>query len=218
MKHLKIYENYQTEEEVAKICQQYGIRNWSINQDGLVDVAGDIELSGMKLKKLPIKFGMVTGCFYLSHNYLTTLEDVPYSVGDYFYCDNNNLTTLEGSPQSVGGTFCCSFNKLTTLKGAPYSVYSNFDCSFNKLTNLEGAPDSVSSNFYCNNNHLTTIEGAPYSIGDRFSCYNNPLPLLIKNNMKSIKHIIANQEAYHIYNKDGSINEYRFQLMMDSMD
>jgi hypothetical protein len=44
MKHLKIYENYQKESEVAKICKQYGITNWSINKDGLVDVDDNVNL------------------------------------------------------------------------------------------------------------------------------------------------------------------------------
>ena len=93
MKHLKIYENYQTEEEVAKICQQYDITNWSINQDGLVDVNGDVRLQYKELTKLPLKFGTING---------------------YFDCYGNLLTTLEGSPKSVGGIFDCSNNELTS--------------------------------------------------------------------------------------------------------
>ena len=175
MKYLKIFENYQTEEEVSKICKKYGITNWSINQDGLVDVNGNVRLGSKKLKKLPLKFGMVTG---------------------HFYCSDNNLITLEGAPRSVGGDFYCSDNKLTTLEGSPESVGGYLSCRDNKLTNLEGAP---------------------YSVGGSFYCHNNPLPDLIQNNIH-IDHILANQEMYHIYNKDGSLNEYRFQLMMDSMD
>ena len=176
MKHLKIFENYQTEKEVAKICKKYGIENWSINKDGLVDVGDNVYLGSKKLTKLPLKFGIVIGSFY---------------------CDNNHLTTLEGSPESVDGDFCCNSNKLTTLEGAPESVDGGFYCSWNKLTTLEGAPYSVVSGFYCDNNSL---------------------PDLIKKNIGCIDYIIANQEMYHIYNKDGSLNEYRFQLMMDSMD
>ena len=176
MRYLKIYENYQTKAEVSKICERYGIRNWSINKDRLVDVAGYIDLSEMDLTELPLKFGIVTGDFD---------------------CYSNYLTTLEGAPQSVGGGFWCNDNELTTL---------------------EGAPRSVDGRFICHNNNLTTLEGAPYSVGGYFDCSDNPLPDLIQNNMKWIKHIISNQEMYHIYNKDGSLNEYRFQLMMDSMD
>ena len=197
MKHLKIYENYQTEEEVAKICQKYGIYNWSINKDGLVDVTGNVYLAHKGLTKLPLKFGIVSGYFRCDINKLTTLENAPRSVDDNFYCDYNKLTTLEGAPYSVGGDFRCQSNYLTTLEGAPRSVVGFFDCEWN---------------------NLTTLEGAPYSVDGTFYCEDNSLPDLIKENIKHIDHILANQEAYHIYNKDGTINEYRFQLMMDSMD
>ena len=196
MRYLKIFENYQTEEEVAKICKQYGIRNWSINKDGLVDVVGSVYLNYKELKKLPLKFGNVIGNFNCSYNQLTTLEGAPESVSYHFYCEENHLTTLEGAPRSIGGSFYCHNNKLTTLKGAPESVGGRFDCT---------------------NNELTTLEGAPYSVRDGF-WFDNSMPDLIEKNIKHIKHIIANQEIYHIYNKDGSLNEYRFRLMMDSMD
>ena len=236
MKWIKLFKKYRTEEEeIAKICNQHGIKNWSINKDGLVDVAGDVALSDMKLTKLPLKFGTVDGGFYCHINKLTTLEGAPKSVGYDFFCGVNHLTTLEGAPKSVGNHFGCSVNKLTTLKGAPQSVSGDFWCNNNKLTTLEGAPKSVGGNFNCNNNKLTTLKGGPESVGDnfdcsnnklttlegapqsvvRFSCLDNPLPPLIQSN---IKYIIDNQEIYHIYNKDGTINEYRFQLMMDSMD
>ena len=239
MKHLKIYENYQTEEEVAKICKEYGIRNWSINSDGLVDVDGDVELSSKSLNKLPLKFGKVGGNFWCDNNQLTTLEGSPETVGDDFWCGNNQLTTLEGSPETVGDDFWCQYNKLTTLEGAPKTVGGYFGCYNNKLITLEGGPKTVGGNFYCYNNRLTTLkgspetvdgdfdcshnqlttlEGAPYSVGS-FDCeWNDRLDTLITKNLKHIKHILANQDIYKIYNPDGSINKYRFDLMMKSID
>ena len=218
MRYLKIYENYQTEAEVAKICKKYGIKNWSINSDGLVDVDGDVDLFKRSLKKLPLKFGKVTGDFCCNGNQLTTLEGAPETVGGDFWCQYNKLTTLEGAPQSVSGSFNCSYNQLTTLEGAPEAVGGGFYCHNNQLTTLEGAPETVGGGFYCNSNKLTTLEGAPYSVSG-FDCEGNKrLNTLITKNLKHIKHIIANQYWYKIYNADGSINEYRFQLMMDSMD
>jgi hypothetical protein len=40
MKYLKLFENHQTESEVAEICKEYVIKNWTLNSDGLVDVDG----------------------------------------------------------------------------------------------------------------------------------------------------------------------------------
>ena len=86
------------ESDISKICKKYGITNWSINKDGLIDVDDDVDLRNRELTKLPLKFGRVTG---------------------YFYCFNNRLTSLEGGPSSVGGYFDCSHNQLTSLEGGP---------------------------------------------------------------------------------------------------
>ena len=69
---------------IEEICELYDIRNYTINDDGTVDVDNQVYLVGNALTKLPLKFGNVSG---------------------YFNCSNNELTTLEGSPKSVGGYF-----------------------------------------------------------------------------------------------------------------
>lgn len=114
-------------EEIIRICNQYNIKNWTLNEDGTIDVDGHVEIYGEKITKLPLKFGRVTGCFW---------------------CYNNGLTSLEGSPNYVGGAFNCESNKLTTLEGSPKKVEGAFNCSLNKLTSLEGAPDFIGGDFY----------------------------------------------------------------------
>jgi hypothetical protein len=122
MKFLKFFKQKSYEEHVVEICKKYNIRNWSINSNGLVDVKGNVYLSGIGLNKLPLNFGHVSG---------------------YFVCGGNKLTNLEGSPKSVGGDFSCSKNKLTNLEGCPQSVAGNFNCSTNQLTSLRFAPEEV---------------------------------------------------------------------------
>jgi hypothetical protein len=139
MKYLKMYESFDvsfSENDIHEICKTYNIINYTINSDGSIDVNGEVDLYGMGLTKLPLKFRNVTG---------------------NFYCYNNKLTNLEGCPQSVGSNFYCSYNQLTNLEGCPQSVGSNFDCSYNQLTNLEGCPQSVGSNFDCRNNPIYNI-------------------------------------------------------------
>ena len=102
------------------------------NGDGTFDVKGDMDLSEMKLKRIPIQFRNVGRDFYCSDNSLTSLEGAPSSVGGGFSCSNNSLTSLEGAPSSVGGSFYCSYNSLTSLKGAPSSVGGGFYCYNNK--------------------------------------------------------------------------------------
>ena len=135
MKYLKLYEGFQSEEEVSKICKEFGIKNWSINSDGLVDVNGNVDLDDKGLTKIPLKFGYVSG---------------------YFLCSDNQLTSLEGSPERVGGNFDCDNNQLTSLEGCPRSVGRNFNCFSNQLTSLEG-PRYIEGKFYCSDNPMENV-------------------------------------------------------------
>src|SRR5574343_17400 len=89
---------------IHEVCREYGIRNYTIS-NGLVDVDGDVDLSGRQLDRLPLNFGKVAGDFYCSHTHLTTLEGAPKVVGLNFYCGYNKLNTLEGAPKEIGEDF-----------------------------------------------------------------------------------------------------------------
>ena len=123
---------------VTQICDKYGIQDWSISEEGLVNVDGFADLNYRNLTRLPLRFGTVTGNFYCDENQLTTLEGAPEKVGGHFYCSINQLTTLDGAPSWVGGDFYCSINQLTTLDGAPSWVGGDFYCDENQLTSLDG--------------------------------------------------------------------------------
>jgi hypothetical protein len=144
---------------VTPICDKYSIKDWTLNDEGLVDVDRYVNLSSQKLTRLPLRFSKVIGDFYCYNNQLTSLEGSPSSVGGDFYCNGNYLTTLEGAPKWVGGDFSCRNNQLTTLEGAPQEVGRNFRCNDNYLTTLEGAPKQVGGSFYCYRNQLITLEG-----------------------------------------------------------
>ena len=171
MKYIKLFENF---EDIHKICKKYGIKNYTINSDGSIDVDGDVILHKEGLTKLPLNFNNISGYFNCSNNKLISLEGAPRLVGGYFDCSDNQLTTLEGGPQLVGGSFYCHANKLTTLEGSPKSVDDDFWCNYNKLTTLEGGPKSVSGNFWIHYNSVLSFEGAPNHVGD-FYCHKNPI-------------------------------------------
>ena len=102
------------------------------NPDGSIDVDGPVELTDLKLEKLPLKFNKI-------HD-------------GWFDCAHNKLTTLEGSPNIVEGSFYCSDNQLTNLNGGPIDIKVIFDCSTNNLTSLEGCPTRVGWKFECGDN------------------------------------------------------------------
>jgi len=125
-------------------CLRYNINNYSINLDGSIDVHGDVNLFQIKLEKLPLNFGKVSG---------------------NFSCAFNKLTTLEGSPVTVGGFFDCSYNTLTSLEGAPHTVGRFFDCSMNSLTNILGGPTLVRDEFKLSK----LFDGTHVSIDDNYA-------------------------------------------------
>ncbi len=168
MKYLKIFENYQSDEEIHEICKKYSIDNYTI-VDGRVNVDENVYLSHMKLTKLPLLFGVVTGYFYCSGNELTSLEGCPTSVGGNFDCSGNELTSLEGCPTSVGGNFDCSYNELISLKGCPKNITGAFNCQENYLTSLEGGPENVTLSFNCRSNKLASLEHCPKNVGGSFN-------------------------------------------------
>ncbi len=66
LSNYKLFENtsFPTDPKVIrKLCKEYGIKDYTINQDKSIDVAQDVNLSNLKLKKLPLKFGHVYGSF-----------------------------------------------------------------------------------------------------------------------------------------------------------
>jgi hypothetical protein len=143
--------------KVIGLCNLYLIgdssigKRFRVNDDLSVDVYCHVDLSGLKLTKLPVKFNKVNGDFNCSNNQLTSLEGAPKEINGDFNCSNNQLTTLVGSPQIGVERFDCSKNELTSLEGSPKKVYV-FDCRDNKLTSLDGAP-TVSG---------TSPSGVPY--------------------------------------------------------
>ena len=95
-----------------EFCEKY-LQNYNINSDGTIDVNGYVFLMYKlgNMKKLPVKFGKVSGDFSCYRNSLTTLEGCPKFVGGDFDCRKNNLMTLEGCSKYIGGYFACG--KLT---------------------------------------------------------------------------------------------------------
>jgi hypothetical protein len=84
-----------------------------VNDDGSIDVAGDVDLSLENLTEFPLRFNRVDGDFRCSNNDLTSLKGCPRWIGGNFDCDDNKLPSLEFSPEYVGGYFNCETNQLT---------------------------------------------------------------------------------------------------------
>jgi hypothetical protein len=199
---------------IDEICEKYGIENYTIMDDGSIDVDGDVNINGWDLDELPLTFNKVTGAFHCANNKLTDLKGSPKSVGGSFYCNDNELTDLKGSPKWVGGSFYCNHNNLTSLEGSPESVGGVFYCHNNNLTSLEGSPKYVTRTFHCANNNLTTLEGSPKSIGGGFYCHANPIGSIFDN--VDIDFIRA-FKTFKVLN-DGVVDLKRLRYVMEIFD
>ena len=95
-------------EDIKAWCEEMGIRNYTINSQGEIDVNGDVNLGGGDFKELPYKFGKVKGFF------------------NVYGC--KNLISLKNCPHSTFGFSCSSCSQLDSLEGCPKNVRGNFYC------------------------------------------------------------------------------------------
>jgi len=203
--------------EIEEICREYYIRNYNINNDGSIDVDGDVNLMGRRLTKFPLTFNRVNGYFHCGHNLLTTLEGSPKHVNGYFNCSTNELTSLEGCPEYVGGGFNCGDNKLTSLEYSPLEVGKEFNCSDNpKLTSLEGSPKKVWSNFVCSGCRIVDLYGISDDIGyDIYFGNKNPISSIINEPVDM--DFIRAFNSYRVI-KDGRVVLKRLKYVMETFD
>ena len=133
---------------IQEICEKYNIVNYTINDDGSVDVDGHVFLDNHKLTELPLTFNHVLGSFYCYDNNLTSLKGCPENVGGYFDCSNNQLTNLEHCPKHISGGFMCIENRLTTLEYSPKYVGYDFSCVFNSKLKDNYCETEIVGDFY----------------------------------------------------------------------
>ena len=153
------YKNFikESKEDIESICKKYGIKNYTINEDGTIDVDGDVRLYNKVLNRLPLKFGKVSGNFYCGNNELKSLEGSPREVGGDFFCHSNQLTSLEGSPRSVGGYFYCYRNQLESLSGISKYISKGIDIEINQLRDVQGIKDGWRGEVWINENPVYQI-------------------------------------------------------------
>ena len=98
-------------EDIKAWCDKMGIRNYTINDKGEIDVNGGVMLVNKNFKELPYKFGRVTGFFTLENcKNLISLKNCPEIILSNHMFDIDGCTkldSLEGCPTKVDGKFHC---------------------------------------------------------------------------------------------------------------
>ena len=137
MRNLKTYSDFLNErvemhlsaEQEKFLNEVCGKDKWKVNDEGKVDVNGNVSMDRTKWEEIPVKFGKVTGSFWCQHCYhLKSLEGAPEEVGEHFNCMYcSNLKSFEGAPKKIGGAFEARYcNNVKTLMGAPPEVGGKF--------------------------------------------------------------------------------------------
>jgi len=153
MRWVKTYESFSK----VKVNKNYLTKmlgaSCTVNDDGSIDVFGNVDLKSKGLKYIPFKFNKVTGDFDCSNNQLVTLTGSPKFVGGKFKCSQNRLTNLYNAPEEVGGDFECWNNHIGLLDGCPHEIGGNMMCMGNYITKLNTVA-SISGNIDCRDNKL----------------------------------------------------------------
>jgi hypothetical protein len=128
-----------THDEIRAWLDSLDIKNYTIHENGVVDVDGTVPMGRFRGGTFPVQFGVVK---------------------EHFGC-GTSLTSLRGSPQSVGGGFSCNDAKITSLMGAPKWVGGLFNCYATEITSLHNVHKQIyhiGGWFYCDD-HVTHLLG-----------------------------------------------------------
>ena len=147
---------------ISLICKKYKITNYTINDDGSIDVDGNVILYDENLTELPLTFNRIDGDFNCGNNRLSSLKGGPKWVGGYFSCSNNRLSSLEFSPYYVGSDFYCINNKLV-------DNYCDIEISGEFFTNLKQYGLIINNNRVTNYNEWRKLYKRKLILDDIFN-------------------------------------------------
>ena len=177
------------QQRIQKWLDDHDVTNYTINQDNTVDVAGDLNLNGLRFKKLPVTFNKVDGSIYLVSSLLETLEGLPATVPGDLHLNATKLQTTKGMPSQIDGSLDISESVFPTFVGSGLkiieadliltkTIIKSFDeCpevggdirleNASGFTSLAGMPEAIGGGFYIGGAPRgLDLSGMPTSIAD----------------------------------------------------
>ncbi len=227
---IKLFEQFNNEQEIHDICKKHNIENYTINSNGSVDVDGSVYLFQKTLVEIPLNFNNVTGDFLISDNRITSLRGCPREVGGDFSCSRNKITNLIGGPEFVGSEYFANSNYLlNSLEGSPTHVGKDFNLySNNKLTSLKGCP-LILNNLDISDCQYLKIIDISVEVKKFIILHNSGLDSVLKKynvfnytgnilDQNILRIIFEHGIDYDIFNSDGSVNEKNVKRLYKDFD
>ena len=127
-------------QKISDWLDSHNVINYTIDPNTyVIDVDGDVHLDNFYHTKLPVKFGKVSGDFYVAATGITTLEGCPTFVDGRFACQNNKgLKSAVGGPEIVMGSVDFENCPISKFDGFPREVHGNLDLIGTKFTSFAG--------------------------------------------------------------------------------
>lgn len=120
----KIFENIQekdhpgfpkTEVEIHRLCEEFEIENYTINDDLSIDVYDKVNLGFRLLTFIPLNFNYVSKDFSCAGNYLKSLKGSPKRIDKDFRIEMNNIYDLTFFPREVKGDILIKQNPIYSI-------------------------------------------------------------------------------------------------------
>lgn len=163
---------------IHELCGQNGIKNYSINSDGSVDVHGDVNLRGDDLEWLPIPFNIVHGSFDISNNRIYEFHNFPKEIKSDLLAMQNMFESFSGFETKVGGSIIFSNNRIRSVKGLPNEIYGALDLSENNIVFMDGIPNIIHGYLDMNGNNIQNLKPFPVQIEGSINVSYNPFTTL----------------------------------------
>lgn len=167
-------------EQIVDLLIQWGIENYTVNDDLTVDVDGDVSLQQAfeikKSREFVFQWGVIKGNFSCARCLLISLEGAPREVHGNFDCSGNKFILLDHSPEIVKGDYLCYNNKsLRSLQGCTRKIGGNFDISNCGIPRLANGPIEVGGDYNLAMNECQTLGGIAKKIGGKIDASQNKL-------------------------------------------
>jgi hypothetical protein len=191
MMNTEINHFFKNKIEIETWLNENNITNYTINNDLVVNVEGNVTITQLKNGLLPVQFGIVNGDFKASHLSLISLKGSPSYVHKLIINDNC-LTSLKYCPEKCI-VIIADNNYLTSLKYAPKKMTGATFFNNNKIVSLEHMPHAPV--IWLNGNDKLDLSTVPIS-NQRFRVFYLDFSYLLT--LKNFPSQLENNTYFHV--------------------